>query len=298
MIQKIQITIALVFFTLLIGGQQLNAQAPDTLQYTANNKCFKSIWITTPTPLPSEIVFESQIYFLCDGLGDSEDPANYAKPQPNGNVNCSACNSNGSDFTGIIEIDGEDYTYENGLLVETGGSSGGVPLPIELTTFKATIWKGDVKLEWTTAQEIGNRGFEVEKSSDGISWTDLNWIDGAGHSNDVNSYSTTDYSPNAGINYYRLRQIDFDGNTDYSPIVSVKLSDEVSGFEIYPNPAMDELNIKNIDGQRIAIVNISGMIMFEQNVDSNSSIDISQLPAGVYFARNVSSGIAQKFIKL
>lgn len=105
------------------------------------------------------------------------------------------------------------------------------PLPIELLSFSANYNSGNVvDLKWSTATETNNDYFTIERSKDGVFFTELNVIDGAGNSTTTLNYSSVDGSPLSNISYYRLKQTDFNGNYSYSQIVSVEKNE--NHFEI------------------------------------------------------------------
>jgi hypothetical protein len=114
-------------------------------------------------------------------------------------------------------------------------SSSSSPLPVELISFNASKDGNSVKLEWTTASEINNDYFTVERSVDGMHFENLTVVDGAGNSTSNRDYKAHDYEPLAGMNYYRLRQTDFDGRVSYSEIRQVNFSKQ-SAVNVYPNP--------------------------------------------------------------
>src|ERR1041385_9231891 len=93
-----------------------------------------------------------------------------------------------------------------------------------------------VELVWTTASEINNDYFSVERSEDAISYQVVGTVKGAGNSTQELYYSLKDQSPVRGINYYRLKQTDFDGHFKYSEVCSVS-AQPVNGIKVYPNPA-------------------------------------------------------------
>jgi hypothetical protein len=97
------------------------------------------------------------------------------------------------------------------------------PLPIELLSFGATENQGSVYLEWVTLSETNNHYFTILRSANGISFSPVTNIQGAGNSNTTLSYSYNDLSPYTGINYYLLRQTDFDGTTSESHIIAVEV---------------------------------------------------------------------------
>ncbi|MCZ8356870.1 MAG: T9SS type A sorting domain-containing protein [Microcystis sp. LE19-388.1G] len=124
-----------------------------------------------------------------------------------------------------------NYYYTIGTLDPTTS-----PLPIELLEFKAKLGKEGVEISWITATEINNDFFTVEKSNSGFDFYSLTKIAGAGNSTQQLKYSVTDISPFQGVNYYRLKQTDYDGKFDYSRVISVDVESPLPTNSIYPNP--------------------------------------------------------------
>ena len=120
-----------------------------------------------------------------------------------------------------------------------GAGESGSPLPIELVRFDAkSVDNNSVQLEWQTALEINNEQFIIERSDDAFVFYEIGAMDGRGNSQIRNDYEFIDYFPLSGINYYRLKQIDFDGTFTYSDIVSVSMknNDELLILSVFPNP--------------------------------------------------------------
>ncbi len=117
-----------------------------------------------------------------------------------------------------------------------------VPLPVELVSFDGRVNNSDVKLIWRTASETQNACFLVQHSTDAAVFLDLVRIPGAGNSQVDNNYQYTHEKPSYGTNYYRLKQVDFDGRFEYSHIVSLKMHAE-EGIQVYPNPFSGEFQI-------------------------------------------------------
>lgn len=116
------------------------------------------------------------------------------------------------------------------------------PLPIDLLSFTANKEGEDVRLDWITASEINNDYFTIERSSDATNFTEILRQSGAGNSNQQLSYVDYDRSPMSGVNYYRLKQTDYNGAFTYSQIVAVDFSNDApSGgvFTLFPNPVKD-----------------------------------------------------------
>lgn len=104
-----------------------------------------------------------------------------------------------------------------------GGSSQNNPLPVDWLSFSATRQADEVLLQWQTATEINNHYFTVLRSHNGLDFAPLAQLPGAGNSNRILSYAFADSQPLPGVSYYKIRQTDFDGKTDYSKILAVAL---------------------------------------------------------------------------
>lgn len=165
-------------------------------------------------------------------------------------------------------------------------------LPIELLSFDAFAENNEmVKLDWTTLTEINNSHFTIEKSIDAKYWEAIEEINGAGNSSTLLTYKTFDFSPYKGVSYYRLKQTDFDGAYSYSNIKTIRFSDK-SLLSVYPNPTTSnmtilgnylehtEFEIYNVIGNRIG----KNLLMIKSS-ENQIEVDISQLPAGLYFVR-------------
>ena len=123
------------------------------------------------------------------------------------------------------------------------------PLPITLVSFKALVVGEVVQLAWSTASEVNNDLFTVQRSSSGETFSDVGQVKGSGTSSEGHSYKLTDDGPFLGISYYRLKQTDFDGRFTYSKVilVTVELTERSPGVIVYPNPTSgSEINIEMI----------------------------------------------------
>lgn len=165
----------------------------------------------------------------------------------------------------------------------------GVPLPIELTDFSSRQDASNIYLKWETSSEINNSGQYVEKSKNGRDWDEIAWIDGNGTTQESHTYHFKDRMPFTGINYYRLKQVDFDGKIEYSHVISEYFSKKsTAGIQIYPNPTKDLLFIQHqLTGNVKAVVfDIYGKSVLA--TDLNRSIDVSALPKGIYYVKVTS----------
>lgn len=134
----------------------------------------------------------------------------------------------------------------------------GTPLPIELLSFTASMEANTIRLYWSTATEVNNDYFIIEKSNDdGENFAAIVKINGAGTTSSLSEYSYTDHFLLTGQTmYYRLKQVDFDGTSTTSKIIF--LSPNLGEVKFYPNPFTDELNIQGVSDQTpIAYVVVS-----------------------------------------
>ena len=112
-------------------------------------------------------------------------------------------------------------------------------LPIELISFEGKALKNTVELNWTTASEVNNDYVAIERSDDAINFMEIGRIPGQGDTEEERSYTYVDKAPLQGINYYRLRQVDFNGDVNRHAIIAVEVELEqvASKMNIYPNPS-------------------------------------------------------------
>lgn len=119
-----------------------------------------------------------------------------------------------------------------------GSTTTNNPLPITLTSFTALANGNSVALNWTTATEVNNDKFIVERTADGTEFKEVSIVSGAGNSTATLRYATKDLQPLTGTSYYRLKQVDYDGQFTYSKLVPVFVESVGSfNFTVYPNPS-------------------------------------------------------------
>ena len=185
------------------------------------------------------------------------------------------------------------------------------PLPVELLAFTGNNNVKENVLEWITATEVNNDFFTLERGSDGYSFKEIATVKGAGNSNTIKNYKSLDKEPLIGINYYRLKQTDFDGTVKYaSNVVALKNEREID-YTLYPNPVNNQLiiyaDLMDQENINISITDISGRKVMEQKQfiiggGNSVSIDASQFSEGVYFVllkRENSTIVSQKkFVKM
>ncbi|PJA95347.1 MAG: hypothetical protein CO129_12205 [Ignavibacteriales bacterium CG_4_9_14_3_um_filter_34_10] len=215
-------------------------------------------------------------------------------------------NSSAGTVTGTFNnIIGGDFTLGN----ISGGSNS---LPVELTAFTAFAGKGGVELNWSTATEVNNYGFEIERQilkqvqNDSNGWQKIGFVQGHGNSNSPKDYSFIDQGKVAERSRsYRLKQLDADGSFHYSDVVSVNnaLGKSFKLFAPYPNPFNPNTTIKfsipaasnvslkiyDIIGNEIANLVNGRKDAGEYEVDFNAK----NLPSGIYFSTLRSNGNTQ-----
>ena len=162
------------------------------------------------------------------------------------------------------------------------------PLPVTLVSFSSTVINNAVELSWKTTSEVNNKYFEVERSEEGKIFKSLGQLEGKGTTNGINSYTFTDEQPNVGVNYYRLKQVDFDGAKTYSRMLAVNFygSDFVS---VYPNPVTNQVSVQFRKTATDASMSVSNMRLYNQNgqmlkeVHSGKMMALPGITPGVYF---------------
>ena len=116
-------------------------------------------------------------------------------------------------------------------------------LPVELIFFDAHELDDYIVLQWATASELNNDYFEIQRSGDGKNFKTIGVVEGNGTAYHTIHYNFKDRSPLKGVNYYRLKQYDFDGAFAYSPVVRAFFEAEDTGVKVYPNPAAEKIQI-------------------------------------------------------
>ncbi|MBC7778264.1 MAG: T9SS type A sorting domain-containing protein [Phycisphaerae bacterium] len=183
--------------------------------------------------------------------------------------------------------------------------NGAAALPIELISFRGHIEGTATKLNWVTATEYNNAYFSIERSSNGRDFTGIAELEGGGTSFVPKEYLFSDDNPLQGKNYYRLRQVDFDGKFSYSSIVTVSFGKAKEMLLIH-HPTTDNLHILlEKPAQEDAswhVFDMSGRLMFSGKMPTESTeylLNIPELSAGAYVLR-LSDGqevMVEQFIK-
>ncbi len=172
-------------------------------------------------------------------------------------------------------------------------------LPITLTSFKAEVRKTSTLLSFSTATETNNSHFAIERSADARVFSEIGQVRGAGTTQEPQSYTYTDERPLAGINYYRLRQVDYDGTESFSPVVSVVFGKQ-DRITLAPSPATDRVRIQldealRTDGLWQVYDNTGRQVLSGawEAETADYELDVNTLPEGMYTFRLVVGASVQ-----
>jgi hypothetical protein len=185
------------------------------------------------------------------------------------------------------------------------GNTSASPLPITMVDFTATCeGNGDVQLNWSTASEQNSSYFKVERSRDFNSWNYVTTIAAAGNSTTYQTYESTDLNALGGTSYYRLIQVDFNGETTVFGPVSVSCgSGQNSSLSVYPNPTKGDFVIelvsdKNYANATIQLLDVTGKLMLDRlvNIDAGKNQIYNEqfnLQVGTYIVRIVNGPVVK-----
>lgn len=174
-------------------------------------------------------------------------------------------------------------------------------VPVELISFNSVINESSIELNWSTATETNNQGFDIEKSNDNLNWRKIGFVEGNSTTTQINNYSFNDNYPSNGINYYRLIQHDYDGTEQTLGLVSANyiITSSYQLAQNYPNPfnpstvirysIPSECNVSikvfDILGNEITELVNEDKSMGSYEVEFNSSSLTKNISSGVYFYR-------------
>lgn len=196
-----------------------------------------------------------------------------------------------------------DLTWTNPTAQSLGSlNTSQSALPVELIYFRAELNAArSVELNWATAVEVNNDFMAVERSGDGRNFVELGRVKGAGTIATPQDYFMIDPSPLAGINYYRLRQVDFDGTTEIFKTVVVTLPTAEDKIRVFPTVSDQLITIDTREmAGTLQIVNISGQVVQTLAVQGVFPLNIASLDAGHYWIRfeNENGLQTERFVKL
>lgn len=203
------------------------------------------------------------------------------------------------DILSLVDRAGEEWWIDDILMLGGGGGA----LPIELLSFTAEPTPTHhVDIKWTTASQVINDYFTIQRSVNGYDWEDIAEINGCGNCNSFMAYSYLDRSPYIGTSYYRLMQTDYDGNYEQFNPTSVVVSDNRTiGLHIHPNPATDIIQLDLVwqgdnepTNHDVRIFNADGTEVYKMffiGKLNSFSIDVKRLKSGYYIVNSNSNGL-------
>lgn len=183
------------------------------------------------------------------------------------------------------------------------------PLPVQWRSFTASQTPSGNQLRWSTATEVNNNQFEVQRSNNGRTFETIGVVKGKGNSQKVTNYAFTDEVVSKGTVFYRLKQIDFDGKFEYSKTVSITVATPTSGIsQLSPNPFSNEMNVTikaaSSGTASVVVMDMVGKVhhSFTSEVNSGAQtirFETADMPDGIYFVRATINGetFTQKIIK-
>jgi predicted esterase len=191
------------------------------------------------------------------------------------------------EFELIVTDNGGAVSKDTVLVTKLGAAV----LPVTLSYFKGKNAASKNILNWATTDEADNDRFEIERSEDGVNFYIIGSIAGKGNGAGVTEYSFEDANALKGVNYYRLRQVDKNGKSTLSAVITVTVSNKLVLVEHYPNPVHDLLTLRvegNVFGNiRVLITDIQGRAVSQKTIRKDgallqNSIEVRQLQSGVY----------------
>jgi hypothetical protein len=183
------------------------------------------------------------------------------------------------------------------------------PLPVELTSFTSNVISRNVKLNWVTASELNNAGFEILRSTQNDNWTKIGYVTGNGTKTTPTSYTFEDTKLNTGKYNYRLKQIDYNGNFEYFNLageVEIGVPKKFDISQNYPNPfnptTKIDFDLPYDSRVSIRLYDMNGRevmtLVNEQRPAGFYTVQMNgnNLSSGMYFYRIIADGDGQKFV--
>ncbi|MEL6143261.1 MAG: T9SS type A sorting domain-containing protein [Bacteroidota bacterium] len=237
----------------------------------------------TSTPA---VLFRVSIAFTTGGTGQADDLC-FESSDIFDDQFFTACGPNGFGFPDCFNFPGIQLTDDQ--------FNCNAALPVELVDFQARANRSqEVELSWQTEVEINNDYFVVEHATDNRDFQDLLRVNGAGNYDGILNYEALHPNPASGNNYYRLRQVDYDGTFTHSDLrrVTIARSAGVNGVEIYPNPTTSFVRVDFTQALaekgRIELFNWHGQQVRSLAVDAGAmgqQLEVDDLPRGTYLLR-------------
>jgi hypothetical protein len=201
---------------------------------------------------------------------------------------------------------GPDYTFTVGAATlggnpMTSANCFDILLPLKLSSFGASVNNCAVNLNWVSETESDFKNYQVESSTDGVSFNAVATINPLqNNTGSMQRYSYQDKTPRQGKVYYRLKMINIDGSFSYSSIIPLKLDCNMSSVLIYPNPVGDVLNVNitnaNENSTNANLFDSDGRLLLAKKLMSGTNlIDMKKFPGGLYLLELNNNGVKQHF---
>lgn len=254
------------------------------------------VWELEPNSQPTNGTYDVRLYIEnFSGLTDNEFAV---LKRPVGSTSGADWSTGGgllNPLGGLGRMLSDGFMLRTGLssFSQFGGGRSGAALPIELIDFTATVVDDQVRLDWSTAVEINNELFVIERSVDGENFTAITEMAGAGNSAIQHDYVAWDNNPLTGTSYYRLKQVDYDGKFTYSDLQAVTIDGGEWVVNIYPNPVTNgQLNMQLTgpfdfagmdDDAQVTITDMAGRVIYNKTIGlgyGRISIDLPDYISG------------------
>jgi hypothetical protein len=173
----------------------------------------------------------------------------------------------------------------------------GSPLPVELSYFNVSKEDRVSVLNWITERELNNNYFSIERSIDAYNFKSIGVVNGQGTTQNQNLYTFTDLAPSKGINYYRLKQIDYDGQYEFSKTLSLNFDEQTkkTNIKLYNQNLLLKSTSDNIN-YVLTVIDVCGKTVANFLVQSSEfEADLSKLSKGIYFAKYYDEHIQKTF---
>lgn len=243
-----------------------------------------AVWATLVDPPASGLCggFACTLLGICQGVWTNYTIALPASADNNPNVRIGFQWVNNGDGTGSDP----SFAVDNVRLLYT------TPLPVTLSSFSGICDDGKVSLNWMTTSEVNNDYFIVQRSNDMMNWVESGRVNGNGNSNSLREYQFLD-EEGSGVGYYRLKQVDFNGESQIHYPISINCQSITNDIVIYPNPTNGKFTIEVGEGAKvesIVVSNVHGTEMivhdeFKITGENDLEMDLSHLSPGLYFLR-------------
>ncbi len=292
-------------------GTGLTLLSTSTGLYQRSNKVIN----LTPAAANSTATYQAIFYFTTAELvawGANVPNLKILKVADGVNLASTLTPANAQIFTPVVDDQRATKGYVSYSINATGGFSQfllvspAIAVPVTLISFEARAATKNIVLNWSTAAEINNKGFVIERSLNGIDFEKTGWVDGRLNSSTTNTYQYIDNFVQPGILYfYRLRQTDIDGRQTLTEIRQAKIKDASMYVSISPNPAKNLLTIFTSGSKgfsNINLVNTRGQLVKSwkkiNTLVARQTLDISNVAAGIYMLQIITAerNFAEKLI--